>query len=311
MADTNENVLIPTNDYFARYLFADVGSERILLHFLNALRKDANQVPFKTVELLDTFNLKENVLERETVVDVKARTETDEIVIVEVQNIANAGYISRVLYYIAVSYAKQVNIAIEHVKEKKSRKIDYTSLKPIISVSLLNCNIHVVSNKIHSVFRMKEITTGYELSKDWEVHFIELKKEVTSENKDLELWIKFFTSKNLEEDKMEIVSSNPIFEEVYERYEKFSGDVELMEKYRDLQAYYMTQEHMFEVEREQGRSLGIQEGLEEGRAEGLTQGKNEANIQTARIALQKGFTITEISELTGLSEEEIKLINNK
>ncbi len=38
MDKSEKEVLIPTNDFFARYLFANVGSEKILLHFLNALR---------------------------------------------------------------------------------------------------------------------------------------------------------------------------------------------------------------------------------------------------------------------------------
>ncbi len=111
--------LVPTNDYFVRYLFANPGNEGILLHFLNALRKDAGEVPFKEVELLDTFNLKENVLERETVVDVKAKTDTDELIMVEVQNVTNTRFIPRILYYIAVNYAKQVNVNLKDFEKKK------------------------------------------------------------------------------------------------------------------------------------------------------------------------------------------------
>ncbi len=47
MDSKEKEILIPTNDYFARYLFANVGNEKILLHFLNALRKDANEVVVK------------------------------------------------------------------------------------------------------------------------------------------------------------------------------------------------------------------------------------------------------------------------
>ncbi len=208
---------------------------------------------------------------------------------VEVQNVANAGFVSRLLYYIAVNYAKQVNVSLEDFEKKKTAKIDYMSLKPIISVSILNCDLNLQTKRAHSVYRMKECTTGVELTSDWEVHLIELKKELSDENKDLEHWIKFFTSKNPEEDKMTIVKENPFFEEVYEKYKNFSGDVELMEKYRDIQAYYITQQHMLNVERQEGA--------------------HDAKLEVAKSALKEGLDIALISKISGLTEQEIKAIN--
>ncbi len=226
-------------------------------------------------------------------VDVKAQSETGKLVIVEVQNVANAGFISRLLYYIAVNYVKQVNVSLEDFEKKKTAKIDYMSLKPIISVSILNCDLHLQTKRAHSVYRMKECTTGFELTKDWEVHFIELKKELSDESKDLALWIQFFTSKNPEEDKMTIIKENPFFEEVYEKYKTFSGDVELMEKYRDIQAYYITQQHMLNIERQ----------------EGLEQGAHDKALTIAESLLEQGLSVELIVKSTGLSEEEVRQIN--
>ena len=54
--------------------------------------------------------------------------------------------------------------------------------------------------------------------------------------------------------------------------------------------------------RAEGRAEGIAEGMAEGMAEGLIEGKTEV----ARTMKGKGLEIRLISEMTGLSEEEIR-----
>ena len=70
--------------------------------FVNAVRVDAGVSTFDSLELLDTFNVKENVLERQTIVDVMARTSTNEDIIVEIQSTGNIKYIPHILAYIAI-----------------------------------------------------------------------------------------------------------------------------------------------------------------------------------------------------------------
>ena len=48
--------------------------------------------------------------------------------------------------------------------------------------------------------------------------------------------------------------------------------------------------------------------LDTARDEGKIEGKLERNIEIATNALKKGLSIKDISEITGLSEEEIKKI---
>ena len=46
-------------------------------------------------------------------------------------------------------------------------------------------------------------------------------------------------------------------------------------------------------------------GKVDGRAEGIAEGERKANLATARKMLSKGFSIDEISEMTGLAPDEI------
>jgi predicted transposase/invertase (TIGR01784 family) len=54
-----------------------------------------------------------------------------------------------------------------------------------------------------------------------------------------------------------------------------------------------------------GKAEGIAEGKAEGIAEGRAQGIKETQLNTARKMLKLGMTIEEITEITGLTKEEI------
>ena len=51
--------------------------------------------------------------------------------------------------------------------------------------------------------------------------------------------------------------------------------------------------------------VGKKEGMELGKKEGLEQGKKEEKIATAKKLIKLKMPIEKISEITGLSEEEI------
>ena len=55
----------------------------------------------------------------------------------------------------------------------------------------------------------------------------------------------------------------------------------------------------------EGKAEGLAEGIEKGKAEGLAQGIKETQLSTARKMLQLGMSIEEISEITGLTKEEV------
>ena len=61
---------------------------------------------------------------------------------------------------------------------------------------------------------------------------------------------------------------------------------------------------------EKGKAEGEKIGLEKGKAEGLAEGENKKAIEVARKMLAKGMDINDISELSGLSAEEIEKLKN-
>ena len=59
----------------------------------------------------------------------------------------------------------------------------------------------------------------------------------------------------------------------------------------------------------EGKAKGKNEGLAEGKAKGLAEGKAEGKAEIAINLLKKNYPIDEIVEITGLSKEEIELID--
>ncbi len=54
--------------------------------------------------------------------------------------------------------------------------------------------------------------------------------------------------------------------------------------------------------------MGKEEGLKDGREEGRKEGREEESFRIAKNLMNKGFSLSEIAGITGLTEEEIQSI---
>ena len=280
------------NDYFIRYLFTDKGSsETILLDFINSIMINANMKTFRSVEILTPFNLKKNKNLKETIVDVKCITQNGSVVIIEIQLQGNSRFPELILYYWAANYSK----LLKHGER-------YDELTPVISINLLNFNLDKTKN-IHSCYMLYEMNNRKLLTDHLQIHIIELKKfRKNVLSKDLNYWLKIFTSKNLEASMSEIVKEKPIMEEVQKKYNNFVKSRLMMMEYEKKEAYLYGNQIMLDEERRLGKEEGIKEGMEKGKEEGI----KENQILTAKNMKNKNMDINLISELTGLSIEEVE-----
>ena len=76
------------------------------------------------------------------------------------------------------------------------------------------------------------------------------------------------------------------------------------ERIRIQENYDMTLETAIDEAREEGLERGLEQGLEKG----LEQGRNEERLQLIRKMVSRGMTPELISDMTGLSLEEIETI---
>ena len=61
-------------------------------------------------------------------------------------------------------------------------------------------------------------------------------------------------------------------------------------------------------EQQNAKNAGFAEGISQGIEQGIEKGKASRNIQIAKNMLKKNMNINDISEITGLSNDEIKLL---
>ena len=264
------------NDYFVRYLFTDKGSEPLLLDFINSVMISADMKTFKSLEILNPFNLKKHYKDKETIVDVKCITKNGTVVIIEVQLAGSSRFPERILYYWASNYSKLL---------KKGEK--YDDLTPVISINLLNFNLNKNDKNVHSCYMIYDTKNKRLLTDHLQIHIIELKKfKKNILAKDLNSWLDFFTNKNLEAHMSEIVKEKPIMEEAQKRYNNFIKSRLMMSEYEKKEIYLYDKQVM----------------LEDKRKEGIKEGQ----ISMAKIMKSKNMDINLISEITGLSIDEIR-----
>ena len=265
------------NDYFMRYLLAKEDSQNILKDLINSVRIDAGQESFEEVTILNTFNLKESINGKETIVDVRAKTKSGETVIIEIQRVGNKAFIYRGLYYWAKSYTANLKA-----------KNKYEDLNPVISINILDFNLTENKDKPHSCYFIKEYDTNEILTNHFEMHFLELKKfnEKSKLYEPLADWFKFLNiKKNLEETMKVLVEKNPIMKEIYDKYNKFVKNDDLTEGYTEWEENYF-------------KMLTL--------SEERLQGMKERDYTIAKNMKSKNMDINLISEITGLSIEEIR-----
>ena len=141
-----------------RYLLSKEDSQNILKDLINSVRIDAGQEGFEEVAILNTFNLKESINGKETIVDVRAKTKSGETVVIEIQRVGNKSFIYRGLYYWAKSYTA-------NLKAKKQ----YEDLNPVISINILDFNLTENKDKPHSCYFIKEFDTNEILTNHFEM----------------------------------------------------------------------------------------------------------------------------------------------
>ena len=281
------------SDLFARYLLGKNGNEDLLTDLVNSTLREFNFEEVKDLEIIDPFNLSENIDLKESIIDIKAKTKDNQTVIIEIQLCGNIDFLKRIFYYISKN-------VVNEVKEGEN----YNNVQKIISINLLDFNLKFGDKgKAHRCFKLID-TKDLNISLDLiQIHilevkrFIEIIKNSTKEelkNNRLLSWMKFFTSDNLELIEKELKEENQIMSKVIEEYRKFTSDDKMMRAYAAREAFLVGQKMMLRRERE--------DGFDEGKLEGIKEGQ----ISMAKSMKTKNLDINLISEITGLTIDEIK-----
>jgi len=272
------------NDIAFKKVFGDINHKNILISFLNATLGFEDKKKIVDIELVNPYQIPKIEDLKETILDIRATNQSSESFIVEMQKKDLGDFAKRSLYYTSKAYVSQL--------EKGE---DYSKLKKVYFIGILNFKIFDNKSFISRHLILNQETSKQEL-KDFEFSFIELpkfKKDLEDLETILDKWIFFI--KNAK--KLDLIPKN--FEEI-EFKEAF--DIAIRHKWskKELEIYeYISLKEMDE-----------QNALKTAENRGIEKGEKQAKIEIAKKSLLKGLDIETISDLTGLSIEEIQKLRD-
>ncbi len=289
-------LLNPTVDFVFKRIFGDEKNADVLVNFLNSVFESAREPLIESVEILNPFIDKEALTDKMSVLDIRARTETRTLINIEIQLWNRRNIEKRTLYYWARMYAQQLEEGNQ-----------YRTLQKTIAVNILDFD-YIQTERYHTVFHVREDQTHTLLTDMLEIHFVELRKlreQSVGLERRLVKWMLFLTART-QKQLEELAMQDPAIQKALTTLEFLSQDAETRRLYQERQRSLHDYVSDVEGAREEGMEKGREKGREEGREEGRKEGETKKAVTVARAMLAKGMDVALVSEVTGLSLEDVQ-----
>ena len=168
------------NDAVFKMIFTDPKHKRVLIHFLNSAINSGD--PITDVEILNGELTKEHISQKGSRLDIRARTNRNEIVNIEMQVGTDVNMIGRTLFYWSRLFAGELKISE-----------DYGQLYRTISINILNFKLFKNDARYWRRCYLADEETHEKITDLLEIQFVELDKlkKFTKESP-LTFWIEFF-----------------------------------------------------------------------------------------------------------------------
>ena len=155
----------PKTDFAFKKLFGDEQNKEILISFLNAILYQGNSA-IESLEILNPYQPPKIRGVKDTYLDIRAKLNNEQTVIIEMQVLNVEGFEKRILYNAAKAYSIQLDTGV-----------DYTLLNPVIALTITDFEMFPNLDKVISRFVLKErdYLVDY-LIYDIELVFVELPK---------------------------------------------------------------------------------------------------------------------------------------
>ena len=304
LTDSQTPKYLPTNDVIFKCLLGNPGNERITKSFLEHITGE------KIEEISTNFKLellKEKPKDKQMVADLIAKDEYLQKYIVEMQRKAYDYLPDRFIAYLSKTYVADIKV-----------KEDYKQLKRTVLVVLMEEDFPSLQSipEYHTVWHYREENYREKiLTKNTEVHILELQKYKRHKNQtgELDPWLEFFINPYGKE-VQNMARTRAELEEAVRQLRLLNADEEVQQladaedwaRYDYNSAMSEMMEKGMEKGLEAGRAEGQAKGRAEGLAEGLSKGQAKGKAELVKKMLEKKMDINLISELTGLTKEEIE-----
>jgi predicted transposase/invertase (TIGR01784 family) len=286
----------PFTDFGFKKLFGEEANKDLLIDFLNQILDENYQI--KILNYKKTEKLGYNDTERKAIFDLYCENEKGEKYIIELQKAKQKFFKDRSIFYSTFPIQEQAPTG------------DWTfELKAVFTIGILDFRFEDNDrDKVQVNVKLTDIETN-EIFYD-KLSFIYLQmanfnKTIDELETHYDKWL--YLLKNL--DKLEEIPlkfREKTFEKLFNLAEIASyGKVELSNYHDSLKAHNDLTNSLLNS-KEEGRVEGKIEGKIEGKKEGIEEGEYNKTISMAKKMKTKGYSISEIAEVTDLSFEEIE-----
>jgi len=197
----------PKTDFAFKKIFGSTDSKDILISFLNALLYEGRAI-IEDLEILDPYVPSKVRTLKDTYLDVKAKINSNETVIIEMQVLNVSAFDKRVLYNAAKTYSTQLKAGEGYFK-----------LKPVIALTITDFEMFNNHNDVisHFVFKERDKLFNYP-NQELEMVFVELPKlhkELDELETLTEKWIYFMKNTNCLESVPETMAIVPEIQKAF------------------------------------------------------------------------------------------------
>lgn len=280
-------------DLVSKYIFGTQENVRFLEDLLESVL-EIQSGSLKGIKVLNSVKItKDTVYDKGFEMDIIAKTLDEEIINVEFYSKYTEESEIKSLMYISKTFANQLNYGDSYRLAKKVAQINF------VKGSFLHNSEDVVNKYI--ILNEKNPKDKI-LPNLFQIYIIDMDKKggiMYNISERLRDWLEFIKAETIE-DMEKAVKGKPILEEALIEMKKFSKNKWLYGFFnRDTLIKSQHESELIETEKKSFEK-------------GISQGLNNRNIEIAKKLLQMGLSISDISEATSLSEEEIlKLQENK
>jgi predicted transposase/invertase (TIGR01784 family) len=283
---TQERYINPYTDFGFKKLFGNEMNKDLLISFLNALFNGTKK-EITDVQYLNSEHLGDGYGDRRAVFDVYCMTEGGGRFIVEMQKAEQAYFKDRSVYYSTFAIREQA---------VKGKEWDY-HLEDVYTIGVLNFefpNNEYPADCYRHEIKLKDTADNHIFYDKLTFVYLEMPKFTKTEDELEGMFDKWmFVLRNLgrlmERPK---ALQDRIFKKLFEQAEIAKYDETERRRYYESQKeywdYYSTM------------TTAMNKGIAKGRAEG--------RADVARNLKKKGMSISDIADVTGLTEEEIKAL---
>ena len=273
----NIDKITPKSDAVFKMIFTDPRHKRLLIHFLNCAIDSKD--PIKDVKILNSELTKKHVTQKGSRLDIRAKTDSNIEINIEVQVGKEDHMMGRSLFYWSKMFAGSLIV-----------KENYGKLRRTVSINILDFNLFEKDNRYYRKLYITDGETNERATDLLELQFLELNKmkKYTKESP-ITFWIEFFRDP-YSEACQELYKFVPEIKEAKDIYEEAKSNPKkrrILEEREDAVRNYAA-------------------GLSAAREEGEAKGKAEEKIETVKNALAMNLSLEQISKLCGLTVDEIK-----